>query len=193
MKREALDYLKDWVQRATRKPLGVRGARQVGKSDLVRMLAAETFDELLEINLETDAEVASLFASKDPRLILELLEARYGTEIRPGKTLLFLDEIHRLGRALEEILYQSSQSLGRLMPASGTTPSAHAAGREASALIADALSRLPSDQEEVIRLRSIQELAWDVVAQRMVRSNNAVRQLWVRAIKKLRPLVEKLR
>ena len=68
MQRDALNYLKDWARRVTRKPLVVRGARQVGKSHLVRMLAAEIFEELLEINLETDAEVASLFASKDPGL-----------------------------------------------------------------------------------------------------------------------------
>jgi len=95
--------------------------------------------------------------------------------------------------SLEEILYQSSQALGRLMPLPSTTPSSLAAGREAGTLIADAMSRLPPDQEEVIRLRSIQELDWDEVARRMDRSNDAVRQLWVRAIKKLRPLVEGLR
>lgn len=105
MIRDALNYLKDWSQRATRRPLVVRGARQVGKSYLVRMLAEESFEELLEINLETDVEVASLFTSKDPGLILELLEARYGTEIRPGKILLFLDEIQAAPELLAGLRY----------------------------------------------------------------------------------------
>lgn len=42
----------------------IRGARQVGKSFLVRLLAAETFDNLIDINLEADPEAPSLFASK---------------------------------------------------------------------------------------------------------------------------------
>ena len=95
-------------------------------------------------------------------------------------------------QSLEDVLYQSSQALGRLLPAPGSSPSRHAARRESSALVADALAKLPDDQEDVIRLRSIQELGWEEVARRMDRSNDAVRQLWVRAIKKLRPLVEGL-
>jgi uncharacterized protein len=105
MKRDTLDYLKTWAGRISRKPLVIRGARQVGKSTLVRMLAAEVFDGLLEINLEIDAEVASLFDSQDPRLILELLEARYGQTIDPGRTLLFLDEIQAAPELLSSLRY----------------------------------------------------------------------------------------
>jgi hypothetical protein len=93
MYRTALAYLKTWKDKPSRKPLVLRGARQVGKSFLVRMLAAEAFDNLIEINLETDPEAPSLFASKDPRTIVPLLEARYGQTVRAGATLLFLDEI----------------------------------------------------------------------------------------------------
>jgi RNA polymerase sigma-70 factor (ECF subfamily) len=96
-------------------------------------------------------------------------------------------------RSLEEILRESSQALARLLPAEGPTPSRHAAARETSALVAEALAKLSDEQEEVIRLRSIQELGWEEVAERLGRSNAAVRQLWVRALKKLRPLVEGLR
>ena len=93
MYRTALAYLKTWKNKPSRKPLVLRGARQVGKSYLVRMLAAEIFDNLIEINLETDPEASSLFASKDPQTIVPLLEARYGQPVRAGATLLFLDEI----------------------------------------------------------------------------------------------------
>lgn len=93
MRRFALDYLERWVTRPSRKPLVVRGARQVGKSYLVRMLADKAFDNLLEINLEAEADVASLFVSKDPATIVSLLEARFGTPVSAGTTLLFLDEI----------------------------------------------------------------------------------------------------
>ncbi len=67
MHRIALDYLRTWTTRAGRKPLILRGARQVGKSHLVRMLAEDAFEDMLEINLEVEPDAGSLFASKDPR------------------------------------------------------------------------------------------------------------------------------
>ena len=54
MYRVALDYLKVWRTRDTRKPLVIRGARQVGKSYLVRLFAKEHFQNLVEINFERD-------------------------------------------------------------------------------------------------------------------------------------------
>lgn len=105
MHRFALDSLRTWTARPSRKPLVVRGARQVGKSHLVRMLAEEDMDGLLEIDLESDLDAPSLFASKDPTTILALLEARYGVAIRPGRTLLFLDEIQAAPEVLSCLRY----------------------------------------------------------------------------------------
>ena len=105
MRRFALDYLQEWKKKPSRKPLVVRGARQVGKSHLVRTLAAEAFGSLLEINLETDREAPSLFASKEPATILPLVEARYGTALEPGRTLLFLDEIQAAPELLSCLRY----------------------------------------------------------------------------------------
>ena len=105
MHRNALDSLKVWTTRSSRKPLVVRGARQVGKSHLVRMLAQEKFDGLLEIDFESDLDAPSFFASKDPTTILGLLEARYGVDIEPGRTLLFLDEIQAAPDVLSCLRY----------------------------------------------------------------------------------------
>lgn len=93
MNRDALQYLVEWKTRSTRKPLVIRGARQVGKSFLVRLLAQTSFANIVEINFERMPDVASLFASKAPRTILPLLEARFEMPITGGQTLLFLDEI----------------------------------------------------------------------------------------------------
>ena len=93
MHRFALIHLKEWKSKPGRKPLVVRGARQVGKSTLVRMFAKESFDNLLELNFERDPGLASLFGSNDPARIVQLLELHFNTSIRPGRTLLFLDEI----------------------------------------------------------------------------------------------------
>ena len=93
MHRFALDYLRQWKRRASRKPLVVRGARQVGKSHLVRMFAQQEFQHLLEVNFERLPDAASLFKSNAPRTICRLLEARFNTPLTPGPSLLFLDEI----------------------------------------------------------------------------------------------------
>lgn len=93
MYRFALDYLKSWKERDTRKPLVIRGARQVGKSFLVEMFAKLEFENLVKIDFEKMPDVAGLFESKSPKTILSLIEAKFGVDIKPGKTLLFLDEI----------------------------------------------------------------------------------------------------
>ena len=105
MYRISLDYLKKWKDRATRKPLVIRGARQVGKSFLVRLMASEAFANLVEINFERMPDAASLFISKTPRTILPLLEARFNVPIEPGKTLLFLDEIQAAPEVFAALRY----------------------------------------------------------------------------------------
>ena len=105
MNREMLKYLEQWKNRENRKPLVIRGARQVGKSFLVRMFAAEAFDNLAEINFERLPDAASLFASKSPKSIVPLLEARLETAIRPGKTILFLDEIQAAPEVFAALRY----------------------------------------------------------------------------------------
>jgi predicted AAA+ superfamily ATPase len=77
-----------------RKPLLLRGARQVGKSSAVRRLA-EQFENFLEINFEINKEARDLFAKGDlsPFRLSQELAAIYQTPVIPGKTLLFFDEI----------------------------------------------------------------------------------------------------
>ena len=100
MDRFALNYLEKWRSKANRKPLVIRGARQVGKTYLVRLFARERFDHLLEINFERHPDMASLFASMDPKTIIQMLELQFNIPVLPGRTLLFLDEI----QAAPEIL-----------------------------------------------------------------------------------------
>lgn len=93
MHRFALEHLSAWKDKVGRKPLIIRGARQVGKSYLARMLARECFDGLVEVNFERTPELGTLFESKSPAKIVQLLETHLNVGIRPGGTLLFLDEI----------------------------------------------------------------------------------------------------
>jgi len=103
--RDALDDLRAWKARAGRKPLVIRGARQVGKSVLVRLFGQECFQDVAEINFERDPDLASLFVSNDPAKIVALLEMRLDRAIRPGSTLLFLDEIQAAPAVFSTLRY----------------------------------------------------------------------------------------
>ena len=93
MRREALARLQRWLGKANRKPLVLRGARQVGKTWLVTELTKLTSLELIELNFEFDPELADHFISSDPLVIIKSLEVHYGRKLDPQKILLFLDEI----------------------------------------------------------------------------------------------------
>jgi len=85
--------LEEWASRPVRHPLVLRGARQVGKTYLVRELAKRKFRHYLELNFEQDETLSSLFVSKKPEVICELLSVKFSQDIVDGKTLIFLDEL----------------------------------------------------------------------------------------------------
>ena len=105
MRREALNDLKKWKSRSNRKPLVIRGARQVGKSYLVRMFCHEAEMDLLEINLEIMDDFRECFNTKDVHDIITMLELKADKSIIPGKTLLFLDEIQAAPEVLAMLRY----------------------------------------------------------------------------------------
>ena len=106
MKRHAEQYLKHWIAKPGRKPLVIRGARQVGKSTLVRNFAENHDLDLIEINLERHKHLNTLFETKNVPEICRELE--YITEKNfmnfHGK-LLFLDEIQAVPEALPCLRY----------------------------------------------------------------------------------------
>ncbi len=93
MLRFASSTLDQWVQDPNRKPAILRGARQVGKTWLVRDLANRYGLRLIELNFERFPNFADLFAENDPTVIIQNIEADLATTIDPESTLLFLDEI----------------------------------------------------------------------------------------------------
>ena len=93
MFRQAGQTLDDWLQLKNRKPLVLRGARQVGKTWLVRDFARRHGLNLVELNLERAPHLADLFAGNDPVETLQNIAAEMSTAIDPAAALLFLDEI----------------------------------------------------------------------------------------------------
>jgi Predicted ATPase (AAA+ superfamily) len=107
MKRIVDAYLAQWKVESKRKPLLLRGARQVGKTHAVRELG-KTFDHFVEINFERDERALGVFdgdKSLDPRRILEEIFAFNYEKIIPGSTLLFFDEIQLAPRAITALRY----------------------------------------------------------------------------------------
>lgn len=92
-KRQIDNYLNEWKTASARKPLMLRGARQVGKSSAVRQLSRQ-FEHFVEVNFEENPNLKTLFeADLDPVRIADNLSVFFRKPIVPGKTLLFFDEV----------------------------------------------------------------------------------------------------
>lgn len=106
MKREIINDLMKWKQLKNRKPLIIHGARQVGKTYIIKQFGKENYDNLIYINFETNQELSSQISeSIDAKYIINKLELFFGEKILPEKTLIFFDEIQANERALTSLKY----------------------------------------------------------------------------------------
>ena len=105
LQRRETGYLEAWATRRPRKPIVIRGARQVGKSTLVREFARVAGLTLVTVDFERDPELREAFTGRDPARILALLKLLTGTTAAPGTHLLFLDEIQAAPEALAALRY----------------------------------------------------------------------------------------
>jgi predicted AAA+ superfamily ATPase len=105
MRRNIYNQLLNWKESASRKVLLLRGARQVGKTFIVRELG-KTFLNFVEVNFEKDTVVAGFFVQDlDPTRICLELSAFYGNPIRRNETLLFFDEVQACPRAIQSLRF----------------------------------------------------------------------------------------
>jgi uncharacterized protein len=106
LKRLIEDQLRLWKAADRRKPLILRGARQVGKTWSVEQFGRDEFAGTVKIDLEKRADLHPLFQGNlDSKTLLPQLELVAGRRIVPGETLLFLDEIQACPRALTALRY----------------------------------------------------------------------------------------
>ena len=113
MRRTILNALKDWKSDVNHKVLLVRGARQVGKTYIVRELAKD-FKYFLEVNFEKNPDVIHFFDQNlDPVRLCISLSAYYGIPVIDDKTLLFFDEIQSCPKAIQSLrfFYESKPAL----------------------------------------------------------------------------------
>jgi RNA polymerase sigma-70 factor (ECF subfamily) len=99
----------------------------------------------------------------------------------------------RLERALTDELDQSSRAMNGSLVAPESSPSQQAVRREQAVLLADALQDLPEDYREVIILRQLEGLSFPDVARRVGRTEDSVKNVWLRALARLRRALEDLR
>ena len=106
MKRFIIEKLKEWKESKYRKPLILKGARQVGKTYILKQFGEENYEGVAYFNFDHDEDLYNLFENtKDPKRILEQLSFIYGKAIMPEKTLIIFDEIQECPNALNALKY----------------------------------------------------------------------------------------
>lgn len=117
--RNSLDALRRWSDSKRRRPLVIRGARQVGKTTLVRLFAREA-GVLLELNLERAAHAALFQRQLRPRDLFAAIRLELGESAGPESALLFLDEIQACPEAIEQLRYLHEDLPGLRIIAAGS-------------------------------------------------------------------------
>ena len=106
MRRYIKEQLIEWKNRKDRKPLILKGARQVGKTYILKEFGEEQYENIAYFNFDHDETLKGLFLStKDPKRILEQLVFAIGKVIKPEKTLIIFDEIQECPDALNSLKY----------------------------------------------------------------------------------------
>lgn len=106
MKRNAISELVRWQHSNDRKPLILKGARQVGKTWLMKEFGRNYYDNYVYFNFDEDEELKSVFeTNKNPHRIIELLSMICEEKIYPKKTLIIFDEIQECPEALNALKY----------------------------------------------------------------------------------------
>jgi predicted AAA+ superfamily ATPase len=106
LKRNAIQELIKWKSSEDRKPMVMRGARQVGKTWLMKEFGHSCYESYVYFNFDEEDELRSIFeANKNPNRIIELLSMIAGAKILPEKTLVIFDEIQECPEALNTLKY----------------------------------------------------------------------------------------
>lgn len=105
MERSIYSSLKKWRESPTRKPLILQGARQVGKTYILKEFGAREYSEVVYINCDDNNDMQNMFVDYDVDRIIRSMSAISGISIKPSTTLLILDEIQEVERGLASLKY----------------------------------------------------------------------------------------
>jgi len=174
-----LDAYRNYLRLLARTGIDASLQGKADPSDLVQDALLKATQRFGQFRGMTDAELAGWLRQILARCLADFVR-RYRTGAR------------RAGReeSLDQLLNRSSQAMERVLVTDNTSPSSSAARRDLGVVLSDALAELNEDHREVIVLHHLEGLDWDEVARRMGRTVGAVRMLWTRALKQLRPLID---
>ena len=106
MERNAIENLMEWKASEERKPMVLKGARQVGKTWLMKEFGQRCYKNYVYFNFDEEDDLKSIFeANKNPHRLIELLSMIAGEKIFPAETLLIFDEIQECPEALNTLKY----------------------------------------------------------------------------------------
>lgn len=122
MKRKLYDDLVKWKQSENRKPLLLMGARQVGKTYLLKKFGRQEFDKMVYLNLDEDRERYERIFDGTIKAaeVIRQLEIVTGEKIDPDRTLIVLDEVQEIPRALASLKYFCEEAPEYMIAASGS-------------------------------------------------------------------------
>ncbi|MCM1140721.1 MAG: AAA family ATPase, partial [Muribaculum sp.] len=121
MRRSIYSSLLAWKDSTRRKPLMLYGARQVGKTYILKEFGRNKFENMVYINCYKNSPIETLFAEdKDVKRILTGLSALSGEEIKEGKTLVFLDEVQDIPDVVASLKYFAEDAPGICIATAGS-------------------------------------------------------------------------
>lgn len=173
---QLLELYRNYLRLLARLEIGRRLQGKVDDSDLVQDTFLQAHRHFTRFRGATEAELVSWLRQILADVVGKLVRHFYGTQRRNV----------RLERELVAEIDQSSRALGEGLAARQSSPSQQAARREQAVLLADALQRLPETYREVIVLVHLEGLRFPEVARRMDRSVDSVKNLWARAVARLK-------
>jgi RNA polymerase sigma-70 factor, ECF subfamily len=178
-----LERYRNYMALLVRIQVGRRLSRKIDPEDLLQEIGLEIHRKLPMFRGSSERE----FLTWVRRMIGSILANQFrhflGTKCRDI----------RLEQALVDDLDHSSRALNASLVAPQSTPSQQAVRREQAVILADALQGLPEDYREVIILRQLEGLSFPDVARRMGRTQDSVKNVWLRALARLRRSLEELR
>ena len=173
---ELLERYRAYLALLARLPIDRRFRGKADAADLVQETFLEAHRSFPRFRGGTEAELAAWLRRILAANLVDLARRFLGARRRDV----------RLERELARDLEQSSQALGQCLAAPQSTPSQQAARREQDVLLAEALGRLPEAYREVLILHHLEGLGHPDIARRMGRTVDSVKNLWARALAKLR-------
>jgi RNA polymerase sigma-70 factor, ECF subfamily len=173
---QLLDGYREYLTLLARVQIGRRLQGKVDAADLAQETFLEAHRCFARFRGTTEAELTAWLRQILAGNLGHVVRRYYGTRRRNV----------RLECSLAEELDQSSRILDQGLASPHSSPSRQAARREQAVLLAGALSQLPADYSDVIILRQLEGLSFALVAERMGRSVDSVKKLWLRALDQLR-------